>query len=65
MKKIGTRLQVFRGTAAQTSGGLTRADLVRNKEGKIVSKRKQKIARGKGNNLQKHLRKIEGTKRKR
>merc|ERR1712182_42942 len=32
---------VFRGTKAKTTGGLTRADLVKNKRGIIVSKKQQ------------------------
>ena len=40
MKKTGTRLQVMRGTAKKTSGGLRKKDLIYNKRGKIVSKKK-------------------------
>ena len=40
MKKTGTRLQVMRGTAKKTSGGLMKKDLMDNKRGKIVSKKK-------------------------
>jgi hypothetical protein len=36
---VGTKAQVWHGTAKHTSGGLTRKDLMRHK-GKIVSKRK-------------------------
>jgi hypothetical protein len=42
---IGTRLQVMRGTAKQTSGGLTNKDLVYNKYGKIVSKNKSNMSK--------------------
>ena len=49
MKKIGTRLQVFKGIAAQTSGKLKKKDLVKNKIGKIVSKKKQTLAKKKSN----------------
>ena len=40
MKKTGTRLQVMRGTAKKTNGGLRKKDLMYNKRGKIVSKKK-------------------------
>ena len=39
MNIIGTRLQVMRGTAKQTSGGLMKKDLIYNKYNKIVSKK--------------------------
>jgi hypothetical protein len=35
--RIGSRAQVFHGTAKQTSGGLRRSDLKKNKRGAIVS----------------------------
>jgi histone H1/5 len=34
------RIEVWRGVRAKTSGGLTKADLVKNKRGKLVSKKK-------------------------
>ena len=37
---IGTRAQVWHGTAHKTSGGLTKSDLYQNKAGRIVSKTK-------------------------
>jgi len=37
MTTIGSRAQVFHGTAHHTSGGLTRKDLKKNKHGRIVS----------------------------
>ena len=37
---VGTKAQVFHGTAKHTSGGLTRKDLMKTKKGRIVSKRK-------------------------
>ncbi len=37
---VGSKRRVFAGTATQTVGGLTRADLMRNKRGKIVSRKK-------------------------
>lgn len=42
-RAIGSKAQVFHGTAHHTKGGLTRKDLIRNKRGKIVS-RKQAAA---------------------
>jgi hypothetical protein len=43
MLTIGSKAQVFHGTAHHTVGGLTRKDLFKNKRGKIVS-RKQAAA---------------------
>jgi len=37
---IGSRAQVFHGTAYKTSGGLTKAGLKKNKHGNIVSRAK-------------------------
>jgi hypothetical protein len=39
MLAVGTRAQVFHGTAHHTSGGLTKKDLFLNKRGRIVSKK--------------------------
>lgn len=39
MKTIGSRAEVFHGTAKHTSGGLTKNDLKKNKFGQIVSKK--------------------------
>eukprot|EP00492_Amphilonche_elongata_P001591 TRINITY_DN1_c0_g1_i11.p1 TRINITY_DN1_c0_g1~~TRINITY_DN1_c0_g1_i11.p1 ORF type:complete len:180 (-),score=37.46 TRINITY_DN1_c0_g1_i11:7-546(-) len=39
---IGTKGQVFRGTKQKTAGGLTKKDLMKNKHGQIVSKKKYK-----------------------
>ena len=36
----GSKVQVYHGTAKHTSGGLTRKDLMKNKHGRIVSRRK-------------------------
>lgn len=44
MDRIGTRCKVFNGSAKQTSGGLTKSDLKKNKHGRIVSKRMSEIA---------------------
>lgn len=42
---IGTRAQVWHGTAYKTSGGLTKNDLFQNKAGRIVSKAKHHTAK--------------------
>ena len=39
-KNIGSRAEVYHGNARQTSGGLTKKDLIKNKLGRIVSKKK-------------------------
>lgn len=39
MQTIGSKAQVFHGTAQHTAGGLTRKDLIQNKHGRIVSKK--------------------------
>ena len=50
MPKLSQRLRVWRGEIRRTTGGLTRQDLMKNKNGKIVSKRKS-LAATKANNL--------------
>jgi hypothetical protein len=42
---IGTRAQVWHGTARKTSGGLTKSDLMQNKAGRIVSRAKHNTAK--------------------
>lgn len=37
---VGTKAQVFHGTAKHTSGGLTKKDLMQTKKGRIVSRKK-------------------------
>ena len=54
MQTIGTRAQVWHGTAKKTSGGLTKTHLMQNKHGRIVSKRKH----ASGKKTIKHLRKM-------
>ena len=44
-KNVGSRAEVFHGTAAQTSGGLMKKDLKKNKYGRIVSKKASKSAK--------------------
>ncbi len=39
---IGSKAQVWHGSALKTSGGLTKSNLMKNKRGRIVSKRKHK-----------------------
>jgi hypothetical protein len=41
----GSRAQVWHGTAHQTSGGLTKVQIMMNKNGRIVSKRKHTTAK--------------------
>jgi hypothetical protein len=42
---IGTRAQVWHGTAKKTSGGLTKNALMMNKHGRIVSRKKHNTAK--------------------
>lgn len=42
---IGTRAQVWHGTAYKTSGGLKKSDLMQNKSGRIVSEKKHHTAK--------------------
>lgn len=42
---VGTKAQVFHGTAKHTSGGLIKKDLVKTKAGRIVSRKKQAAGR--------------------
>lgn len=44
-KLIGSRAQVWHGTAKKTSGGLHKSDLLMNKQGRIVSAKKSKTAK--------------------
>ena len=55
MKTFGTRRAVFTGRAQMTSGKLKKSDLVKNKNGKIVSKKKSVFAKSDRNPLKKHL----------
>jgi len=49
MKRIGSRLQVYRGKAIKTSGNLRKKDLKKNKYGNVVSKKVSRIAKNKSN----------------
>ena len=42
---VGSRAQVWHGTARKTSGGLTKDKLMMNKHGRIVSRRKHNTAK--------------------
>lgn len=53
IKAVGSKAEVFHGTAKHTSGGLTRKDLLKNKHGRIVSRRKQAAGRKALANLRK------------
>lgn len=44
-KTIGTRAEVYHGSARRTSGGLTKGELMMNKHGRIVSKKKHNTAK--------------------
>jgi hypothetical protein len=44
-KIVGTRAEVWHGTCHHTTGGLTKNDLMKNKNGRIVSKRKHATAK--------------------
>ena len=44
-KNIGSRAEVYHGNARQTSGGLGKKDLIKNKSGRIVSKKKYLTAK--------------------
>lgn len=52
-KRLGSRAEVFHGKARQTTGGLRKKDLMKNKHGEIVSKKKHRTAK-KENRLEKH-----------
>jgi hypothetical protein len=44
-KKIGTKEQVYFGEAEKTSGGLTKDDLILNKQNKVISKKKSEYGK--------------------
>ena len=50
---IGSRAQVFHGTAYKTEGGLTKSDIIMNKNGRIVSRKKHVTAK-REKRLEKH-----------
>jgi hypothetical protein len=47
MKTVGSRAEVMHGTAEKTSGGLTKKDLYRGKDGEIHSKAMKKRGKSK------------------
>ncbi len=53
VKRTGSKAQVWHGTALKTTGGLKKEDLMMNKRGRIVSKKKhvQGLEAFKRNNL--------------
>lgn len=51
MPKVGDKNQVWVGAAEHTPGGLTRDDLMMNKRGKVVSKRKHALGLSQAHNL--------------
>ena len=42
---VGSHAQVWNGNAKHTSGGLTKSDLMKNKHGRIVSKKKHALGK--------------------
>ena len=42
---VGSKAQVWHGSALHTSGNLKKSDLVKNKHGRIVSRKKQAAGR--------------------
>ena len=51
-QRVGSRRQVWNGTAKQTQGGLTRKDLFKDKYGNLKSRKASKKAK-RSNNLKK------------
>jgi hypothetical protein len=45
LKTFGSRAEVFHGNAKKTTGGLTKKDLIKNKNGAIVSRKKHLTAK--------------------
>ena len=45
MKTFGSRAEVWHGNAKKTTGGLTKKDVVQNKWGEIVSRKKHMTAK--------------------
>ena len=52
-RRLGSRAEVFHGKARQTTGGLRKKDLMKNKHGEIVSRKKHLTAK-KEKRLEKH-----------
>lgn len=51
MQTTGSKAQVWHGTAKHTSGGLTKTNLMKNKHGRIVSRRKHNLGKKSIKNL--------------
>ena len=51
MPAVGSKAQVFHGTAKHTSGGLTKKDLMKTRKGRIVSRRKHALGKKSLKNL--------------
>lgn len=51
MQTEGSKAQVWHGTAKKTSGGLTKNNLMKNKHGRIISKRKHALGKKSIKNL--------------
>ena len=47
MRTFGSRAEVYHGSALKTTGGLRKKDLIKNKRGRIVSKKMAALARRK------------------
>jgi hypothetical protein len=45
VKTFGSRAEVFHGNAKKTTGGLTKKELIKNKHGEIVSRKKHLTAK--------------------
>ena len=52
-RTFGSRAEVFHGNAKKTTGGLTKKDLLKNKHGEIVSRKKHLTAK-REKRLEKH-----------
>ena len=50
---VGSKAQVFHGTAKHTSGGLKKSDLMKTKAGRIISKKKHAAGKKAINKLRK------------
>lgn len=50
---VGSKAQVYHGTAKHTSGGLTKKDLMKTKRGRIVSRKKHSLGKKAVKNLRK------------
>jgi len=48
---VGSKAQVFHGTAKHTSGGLKKKDLMKTRKGRIVSKKKHALGKKSLKNL--------------